>query len=712
MNKFRLKRSIRIIEIFALLSFLISIVVMVGCAPDRTSNVTGEIGKEFVLLPSPQSINVIAGEGISVDKIKAFNFPEGVSRFPMSPILNRLPISDNSGKGVVTLKLTDEHVPESKEGYNLTISQEDIVISSSSPIGLFYGCQTLEQLIEDAVEQNVNIPFCEIIDFPGIPYRAIQIDTKHHLDNIKYYYDLIDWLSKYKINAIIWEFEDKLRYREYPMVGTANAISIPEMISISNYAKERNIEISPLIQGLGHAPFILKHEELKYLRDDPDRDWAFCPLNPDTYKVQFSLYKDAIDATPHGKYLHIGGDEVGKLGKSALSKKSGKTPFELQMYWLNKVSDYADRQGRIPIFWDDMILKSAGLYRSTYSRSLTESEIDKMWQENGSNLDDAVSLFPKNCVYMRWNYNYPQKVKGNHYILKWYKSNNLKAMAATSGQTQWPMMPRDESKMAHIRAFGQMAGQYDLDGILCTFWDDSSPHFETYRRGIAAFAEYSWSPESKVEIGQLKKHYRHRLYSSLASKEIYAFEDDLQQAVSFWDHVLLDSGNRISTEYQDFILMTLPNKKDPGGWSTKYEKRLIQAEVEIKRFEDITSSIEMLNKIARRNRFHLELMNRINELQIFSSKLLISLQNLDLAQGDQERNEAIQFVKAQVANFNVIRKNYERVFSKTRFLNKPSGYQLGLKKPNHIANATINSDWMYTYELLIVKNVNEMLTDW
>ena len=54
----------------------------------------------------------------------------------------------------------------------------------------------------------------------------------------------------------------------------------------------------------------LKHDKYKGLRDVADNDWAFNPLNPETYDVQFDLYKDAMEATPHGQFLHVGGDEV------------------------------------------------------------------------------------------------------------------------------------------------------------------------------------------------------------------------------------------------------------------------------------------------------------------------------------------------------------------------------------------------------------------
>ena len=117
-----------------------------------------------------------------------------------------------------------------------------------------------------------------------------------------------------------------------------------EWIKLSDYAKERNIEISPLVQGLGHASFILKHEKYKELRDDLESDWAFNPLDPKTYEVQFDLYLDAMEATPHGKYLHIGGDEVHTTGRG-----SKMSPLELQLNWLDKVCKFAEAHNRIPI---------------------------------------------------------------------------------------------------------------------------------------------------------------------------------------------------------------------------------------------------------------------------------------------------------------------------------------------------------------------------
>ena len=147
--------------------------------------------------------------------------------------------------------------------------------------------------MEDAKNTDIPIPACRIIDYPELKFRSVHLDLKHHLDHLNYYFDCIDRLARYKINSVIFEFEDKLRYTRQPIVGAPQAISIDEMAALSQYARDRHIEISPLVQGLGHATYILKHPQYAHLRELDFNRWAFCPLDEGTYQVLFDLYKDA-----------------------------------------------------------------------------------------------------------------------------------------------------------------------------------------------------------------------------------------------------------------------------------------------------------------------------------------------------------------------------------------------------------------------------------
>jgi len=423
-----------------------------------------DFNRHFKILPQPQKVELLKTKGLLYSDLRTIALVNTSQKPVTTGLLDALPLTSAPSTGTVSLIIDKNTGISSSEGYILEISGRQVTIKAPQQAGLFYGIQTLAQLLDDSHDQQLEIPSCRITDYPEIPYRAIHLDLKHHLDAGRYYYEMIDRLAGIKVNAIIIEFEDKLRYRKAPLIGASDAISIEEFAALSKYAQDRFIEISPLVQGLGHASFILKHEEYKNLRDDISSDWVFDPLNPATYDLQFSLYEDAIAATPNGRYLHVGGDEVGTLGKSELSKKSGMKPIELQMYWLKKVSDFAEAHHRIPVFWDDMVFKLAGLYETTYDSSIKEPRVRELWEKNQRFLDEKIPIFPKNCVYMRWNYD-DSKLPGNQRAMDWYKKNGLRAMAATAAQARWPMLPRNRSNFQPIKDFCQLTAEKKLDGI-------------------------------------------------------------------------------------------------------------------------------------------------------------------------------------------------------------------------------------------------------
>jgi hexosaminidase len=570
---------------------------------------------------------------------------------------------------------------------------------------LFYGCQTLLQLLDDAHDQQIYIPACRITDYPDVAYRAIHLDLKHHVNTGDFYYKMIDQLAAIKINAVIVEFEDKLRYRKAPLVGSGNAISVDEFAAISRYAKERNIEISPLIQGLGHAEFILKHEEYASLRDTITSDWSFDPMKPETYELQFSLYEDAIAATPYGKYLHVGGDEVGHLGMSELSKKSGLTPLQLQMLWLNKVSEFAVKHNRIPIFWDDMVFKLSDLYQTTWDPSLPVQQVKDAWAKNEHRLEENISLFPKECVYMRWNYDAPD-IPGNLKAVDWYKSHNLKVMAATAAQSMWPMLPREHSNFQPIKDFSRITAQKKLDGILCTSWDDCSPHAETLWRGFYDFSFFSWH-YIDATTDNVHAIFRHRFYAPALEDASFDFQDQLEKALVFWETALLNKGDR-NNYHKTIDLIALPDPANMNKWSNDYKEKLAQAKEEVKRYNLIRDQFNKAIQLTRRNEYALQVMNQVNELQSYSVKLLLLLEKYDKASSanrESVKNEIGKFV----TGFEDVRKNFENVFSQTRILSNPDNYVRDQNQHEHLANGTNNSDWMFVYELAMNKKIHDWL---
>jgi hypothetical protein len=665
-----------------------------------------DFNTHFRLLPAPQKIEVLSGEGLMGTDLNGIYLNNPAQQPVLAGQLACLPRSHSQSAGIVSLIIAPELLLPSTEGYTLEIRDKQVIIKALTSAGLFYGVQTLDQLMEDSHEQQIKIPACRITDYPEIAYRAVHLDLKHHLDAGYYYYSIIDRLAKIKVNAIIIEFEDKLRYRRAPLVGALQAISIEEFAAISKYAEARNIEISPLVQGLGHASFILKHDAYKQLRDDPASDWVFDPLNPETYNLQFALYEDAMAATPYGKYLHVGGDEVGSLGKSELSRKSGKTPLELQMYWLKKVTDFALEHNRIPIFWDDMILKLANLYKTTYSAGMPASEVADLWKKNESLLKENLPLFPKNCVYMRWNYDNPL-IPGNRLAIDWYKANNLPVMAATAGTDYATMFPRTGSKFQPIKEFCQLTTEKKMNGILCTVWDDASPHFETLWRGLFNFALFSWNYED-ISMDNANSIFRHRFYASALEPSSFEFQDQIEETTRFWETAFLKDGDR-EVYHKTFNLIDLPDLKNKGTWSKTYNEKLIKAASTLIKQVEISSMILKAQELTRRNRYSLSLFNVINELQVYSSELLMLMKELDQSGDNEQINKALQ-IKKHIESFEGIRTRFEKTYSESRMLGNPAGYQLDSNFHHHLANGSNNTDWMYLYELPMNKKIMEWLS--
>lgn len=650
----------------------------------------------FQIIPQPQKIEYKKSTAWKYYELRNLKLSEGVVRPVMGQMLELLTLEGDKGK-CLTLVITDKEVPISDEGYTLLIDKSGATISSRSEKGIFYGCQTLEQLMQDSRDFDMPIPCIYIEDFPDISYRAVHWDTKHHLNRMEYYYDMIDRLASYKVNAVIWELEDKLRYTRRPEIAAGNAISKQEMQALSRYAIERNIEITPLVQGLGHAAFILKHHP--ELRENPASDWEFCPTNPETYRLQFDLYRDALEALPHGRYLHVGGDEITAIGVDERCKATGKTPFELQMGWLEKVAEFAETHGRKAIFWDDMPLKHGGVWNIT-TQKLTDEEVDEKWKLN--TLDESVNLFPHSCIYMRWNYGDPSNY-GHRKVLQWYKDSGLSVMAATGASCgDSPFLPRNDSRSHYIKAFCELTAKNSLQGILATAWDDGSPHLETVWRGFIAHAEFSWNYKGRTVDEYLLAHSQ-REYGVATDDNATRFISELEDAFFFFDGALVKSGRRNPAwGTTSFELIDLPDAQNPGEWSLKYSDKIEQALIEDKRYIQICKEIAALESVAKRNRYSLEVYGELNELQHFPVSLILALADFDKADDNEKRTSALLKIESLCDSFKDLRTSLEDVYSKVRFLDQPEGYIPEMNHHNHLSLKSLNFDWMYYYEIPMI----------
>ena len=700
----------------------------------------GNLPSPFCVIPQPQNIVLLKERGLNHDDLKGLMMIGEFERPVFGIKLTTLTRTDKSGKGILTLRLDNSTgVPESEEGYILTVSGGSAEIVSKGEAGLFYGCQTLEQLLEDAGQFQVPVPACRITDSPALPYRAVHFDVKHHLDHMNYYYESIDRLARYKINAIIFEFEDKLRYQHQPIIAAPQAISIDEMAALTEYARKRHIEISPLVQGLGHATFILKHEQYAHLRELSWNRWAFCPLNEATYQVLFDLYRDAIKATPGSRFLHVGGDETGNIGLCPRCKPTADKEgiVKLNLYWLRRVCEFAEENGRTPIFWTDMPFKYAGTWNSTKRDDPTRDIAEKEWKEGTPKLDQILQELPKKGIYMHGNYSTARE-PGNIIALDWYKSRGLTFMGATSAQTLRTMLfphdDRDAGMMARgttaIRSFNQLAAEKGAYGMLCTAWDDTSPHMEMYWRGFIASAEYGWSPEGR-SLEEFDNAWLQKEFGT-SYDNFYGLYDKLYKGSMFWYKAYFKKGNCFDntnflqplvqlahwmppTEGEekkqiDYFssLIDLPDLKAPGAWSKNNTVRLKEAEDFLIQYNVTRKALQGLYESSRTNRFQWELYIAMNDLTVTAPTLLLALKQIDTS--DRIQQEAgREKVNAALTEFDKAWKNLQFVYGKTRFISNPSGYV----PDRYFHNASQKEDlsWMIQSDEIFRQMVREWLAD-
>lgn len=679
--------------------------------------------KPFSILPQPQKVEVQKGQFLQPEKLDHLS-QQGDFNLPvLGPGLSKFPVSSIPGKGAVNLILDKGfNAVNSDEGYQLTITKERVNIVAKTEAGLFYGCQSLEQLLEDAITYKKPLPACVITDQPALAYRAVHFDVKHHLDHMNYYYQSIDRLARYKINAVVFEYEDKLRYQRQPLVGAPQSISIDEMAALTNYARKRNIEITPLVQGLGHATFILKHEQYASLRELPWSDWAFCPLHEGTYQVLFDLYRDAIKATPGSKYLHIGGDEIGNIGICPRCKPTADKEgiMSLNLYWLKRVCEFAKANDRIPIFWDDMPLQHAGLYRTTWNDEVTEAEAAEAWKKGVSVLDSLQTDFPKNCIYMRWNYGMARQ-PGNIRALDWYQKNNLTSMIATATNAEGGMLFQEDERnkglanagIISIRSFIQLAASKNITGMLCTAWDDKSPHMENYWRGFIAAAEYSWSPDGRsleeFDAIWAEKEFGHPIgnYTDLNNRlrkgSVFFYEalfrtgnlfddDNMLQSTKQVEHWLkpLEGREKLAFDYTS-KLIDLPDLAAPGSWSKQYAEKLARSAVEVQQYEGLQKELQRIEQTATKNKYYWRLAAATYRFQTSTPAILLALQQVDQSAASS-RNASFAGVQKALDEYHQSWAALQEVYSETRFISNPVNFVQD--RYFHLASQREDLSWM------------------
>lgn len=257
------------------------------------------------------------------------------------------------GKPAITF-IVEEGMPQ--EGYKLSVTPTNIVITASQPNGFYYGVQTLYQLLPPAVygkkvekKANWSVPAVEIEDAPRFAYRGLMLDVCRHFASLDYIYKFIDLLAMNKMNTFHWHLTDDQGWRieikkypklteigskrdrtsvdyhyvNYPLVFEEKEISgyytqeqIKEVVA---YAASKYINVIPEIEMPGHALAALAaYPELSC---DSTQKYEVCPTWGVFEQVfcpsetTFEFFEGVLDEVAElfpSEYIHIGGDECPK----------------------------------------------------------------------------------------------------------------------------------------------------------------------------------------------------------------------------------------------------------------------------------------------------------------------------------------------------------------------------------------------------------------
>ena len=377
------------------------------------------------LIPQPVEMQQSAGS-YTLNKATTISFNKPDARKVTDMLTQKLNISTGfalaaqQGKsGIIQLNLNDTpNAALGNEGYSLEATTKGVVITANQVGGLFYGMQTLVQLLPKEIESksvataNWAIPSVKITDYPRFGWRGIMLDVSRNFfkkEDVKTY---INQLAQLKYNTFHWHLTDdngwRIEIKSLPKLTSVGAWRVPrtghfgeradpkageaatdggfytheDIKEIIQYAQDRNITIVPEIDVPGHSmAAIAAYPELSCTKDPNTKvnagtnfsDWygngtfkmkvenALNPSDEKVYEFLDKVFTEVAMLFPN-QYIHVGGDECYKgywaqdAGCQALMKKLNIRHVEdLQGYFMDRVEKILKTKGKKLLGWDEIL---------------------------------------------------------------------------------------------------------------------------------------------------------------------------------------------------------------------------------------------------------------------------------------------------------------------------------------------------------------------
>lgn len=321
-------------------------------------------------------------------------------------------VRPDSRKGNIVLVL-DTVANKHSEGYSLSVDKKSIRISGADEAGVFYGLQTLLQLLPEEVYRNRladqmkwTVPGVQIVDYPERPWRGMMLDVARYFYDKEFVKKFIDMMAMYKLNKLQFHLIDdsgwRLEIKKYPRLTEVGAWAGPDsrrlggyytqddIREILEYARLRQVEVIPEIEFPAHMlSAVVAYPWLGCTgkqHEVPDQHFISRDLLCVGKESSYQFLKDVLDETVAlfpSQYINIGGDEAvytnweqcprcqEVMKREGLSKAS-----ELQGYLTNVVADMMKKKNRTVIGWEEIIQRG----------KLNEQVVALMWHNVGDTI--------------------------------------------------------------------------------------------------------------------------------------------------------------------------------------------------------------------------------------------------------------------------------------------------------------------------------------
>src|SRR3989454_10518541 len=493
--------------------FLMALVAFLWClwAGARGATVSSLYARGYSVLPAPQKVE-LGERDFRFDHDWRLQLGPGIPRNDIAvESLNRelksrhhltLTRSEGSSAPAGTLRLAV--IPHSitignatdrdksaiaEQAYKITLARDAVSITANTLTGLFYGAQTIVQLLKPQTG-CLWLPEGEIVDWPDLELRVIYWDDAHHLEHPDVLKAALRQAAFYKISGFALKVEGHFQYQHATPIVEPYALTPAELQDLTDYALKYYVQLIPYLDGPAHIAFILKHPEYARLREFPDSNYESCITDPDTYKLFFGMYKDLLDANRGSKYFVLSTDEpyfagiaenaqCDEVSRAQQLGSNGKLLAE----FATKAAGYLHDRGREVLFWGEYPLEPDDI--SALPGYLINGEI------YGPRFDPVFKAHGIRQLIFTSTVGWKEFLFPNYYLRP-----PRQALSGPSGGAYEPagQGPGSVVEMFNLISFTPERQLADVMGSFVAGWADTGLHPETFWLGYATGSAAAWRP--------------------------------------------------------------------------------------------------------------------------------------------------------------------------------------------------------------------------